>query len=232
MKMIYRTFQYDLKDLKITVPQVERVMGYKHGESQEPVSELISEILKELETDCRIKAEYRIFENIIFNDSIKTVEAGNVIFDIKKIIFGQIRKSESAAVFLCTSGKEPGLRSRSSMKGGDLLRGYVYDTVGSEIVEAAADLMQEALENEMIREGKKITNRFSPGYCGWDVTEQKKLFQLMPDNYCGISLNASSLMDPEKSVSGIIGIGEIVKRQQYKCNLCDMKDCIYRRTKA
>lgn len=229
--MIYKTFQYDFKDLNLTVLQIESVMGYKHGESEETISKLISEILNEIEPVCNIKAEYRIFENLQFNDTHKTVKTGNVVFDIKKIIFSQIKKSGSAAIFLCTAGEEPGTRSKKSMKEGDLLRGYIYDVVGSEIVEAAADIMQNTLENEMFNAGKKITNRFSPGYCGWDVAEQKKLFQLMPDNFCRIRLNLSSLMDPVKSVSGIIGIGENVKRNQYNCSFCDMKDCIYRKAK-
>lgn len=227
--MIHKTFQFDFRDLKLTVSQVERVMGYKQGESQEHISEIICSVLKELETVTGIRAEYRIFENIKFHITNKSVEAGKVAFNIRQVIFGQIKKSGSAAIFLCTAGKEPGVRSSKSMKEGDLLRGYVYDTIGSEIVEAAADLMQDSLEDEMIKAGKKITNRFSPGYCGWDVAEQKKLFQLMPDNYCGIRLTPSSLMDPVKSVSGIIGIGENVNRHPYTCSLCDMKDCIHRR---
>jgi len=36
-------------------------------------------------------------------------------------------------------------------------------------------------------------------------------------------------MDPEKSVSGIIGIGENVRFNPYTCGMCDMKDCIYRK---
>jgi len=230
--MIHKTFHYDFRDLKLSVAQVERVMGYKHGESQEPVSDLIAETLNEMEADTGIKSEYRIFENIKYHNTDKSVEAGKVMFNIKAIIFNQLKKSESAAIFLCTAGNGPGIRSRRSTKEGDLLRGYVYDTIGSEIVEAAADLMQEALEDEMINAGKKITNRFSPGYCGWEVAEQKKLFQLMHDNYCGIRLNSSSLMDPVKSVSGIIGIGEKVKKHPYPCSLCEMEDCIHRKLKS
>jgi len=71
--------------------------------------------------------------------------------------------------------------------------------------------MQGDLEKNMRDSGKKITNRYSPGYCGWDVTEQHKLFQLMPENYCGIKLTPSALMDPVKSISGIIGIGKMLK---------------------
>ena len=110
----------------------------------------------------------------------------------------------------------------------DLLRGYLYDVIGSEIVESTADLMQESLKTEMAARHTKITNRYSPGYCGWDVAEQHKLFQLIPDNFCGIRLTESALMDPVKSVSGMIGIGDNVRMNPYTCRLCDLKDCIYR----
>lgn len=69
----------------------------------------------------------------------------------------------------------------------------------------------------MASEGMVTTNRFNPGYCGWDVTEQHKLFSLMADNYCGIRLTESALMDPVKSGSGFIGIGKSVKRVPYTC---------------
>jgi hypothetical protein len=92
--------------------------------------------------------------------------------------------------------------------------------------------MQNDLEKSMASSGTKITNRFSPGYCGWDVSEQHKLFQLLPGTYCGIRLSASALMDPEKSISGMIGIGKNVRHLPYTCNLCDMKDCIYRNLRS
>ncbi|HLP74716.1 MAG TPA: vitamin B12 dependent-methionine synthase activation domain-containing protein, partial [Bacteroidales bacterium] len=109
------------------------------------------------------------------------------------------------------------------------LTGYIFDVAGSEIVEAATDLLQEDLRKSAEKEGLKITNRYSPGYCGWDVAEQHKLFTLLPGNYCGIKLTPSALMDPVKSVSGIIGIGKSVRNNPYTCKMCDMKDCIYRR---
>jgi hypothetical protein len=230
--MMHKTFQYDFKELKLNVLQIESVMGYKLGERHDTVSELISEVLKESEDMCNIKAEFRIFSDIRFNNSGKSVEINKLDFEIKKIVFNQIKRSDSVAVFLCTAGREIGIRSRKFMKEGDLLKGYVYDVVGSEIVEAAADLMQDELEKTMAVGGRKITNRFSPGYCGWDVVEQHKLFRLMPGNFCGIHLTPSALMDPVKSVSGFIGIGENVKRLPYTCSFCDMKDCLYRKKMA
>lgn len=221
-------FQFALSELNLNVSQIESVMGYKQGESQESISELISEVLKESEAICKIKAEYRIFPDIQFNDIDKTIEINHLVFQIKKVVYGQIKKSDSITVFLCTAGESIGIRSRKAMKEGDLLTGYIYDVIGSVIVESAADLMQNELEKIVISSGKKITNRYSPGYCGWDVAEQHKLFQLVTDNFCGIKLTESALMDPIKSVSGIIGIGGNVRFNPYTCNLCDIKNCIYR----
>ena len=162
-------------------------MGYKEGESHEPVAELTGKLLMEAESVCSIKAEYRIFPVAGFFDTEKSNSKYNgLVFNVRKIVYSQIKKSDSVAVFLCTAGPEIGNLSRNAMKDGDLLTGYIYDVIGSEVVEAAADLMQDNLLKEMASEGKKITNRYSPGYCGWDVAEQQKLFRLMQGNFCGI----------------------------------------------
>jgi len=92
--------------------------------------------------------------------------------------------------------------------------------------------MQEELRKEVAVRGMKITNRFSPGYCGWDVAEQHKLFTFFKDNFCGITLTDSALMNPVKSVSGVIGIGSNVRFSEYKCKLCGDKNCIYRNKKS
>jgi hypothetical protein len=227
--MINKTLQFDFKDLNLTVSQIENIIGFNEDDDREFVTDLIEELLKESEEISRIKAQYSIFHDVKFNNENKSVEIKNVVFDIKKIVFNQIKKSDSVAIFLCTAGEEIGIRSRKAMQERDMLRGYIYDVIGSEAVEATADLMQDDLEKAAKSIGLKITNRYSPGYCDWNVAEQHKLFELMPDNFCGIRLTDSALMDPEKSVSGIIGIGENVRFNPYTCGMCDMKDCIYRK---
>jgi hypothetical protein len=229
--MISSTFQYDFKDLKLNSSQIEAVLGYKEGEDREIVTSLIEEILTECHKICNIKAEFKVFGDIRFDNDTKSVEINKIRFQIKKIVFNQIKKSDSVAIFLCTAGDEIGIRSRKIMQERDFLKGYIYDVIGSEIVEAAADLMQTNLEKTIFDSRERITNRFSPGYCGWDVAEQHKLFQLIPDNYCGIHLTPSALMDPVKSISGIIGIGKNVKYNPYTCGICDMNDCVYRRVR-
>lgn len=207
-------------------------MGYMPGTAPEPVTILTGEVSEELRPLGDVRAEYRLLENVKFCPEDKTIEVEGVVFGVKPIIFRQIKDAEEVALFICTAGPEIGERSRRSMKEGDLLRGYVYDVIGSEVVENAVDRMQEELRMRMAAMGKGITNRFSPGYCSWDVAEQHKLFSFFRDNFCGITLTESALMNPVKSVSGIIGIGKDVRYAPYQCNLCEDKNCLYRNRKS
>jgi len=170
-----------------------------------------------------------MFRDVVFNKAEYSVAIDGINFGIEKIVFTQLKRSDSLAIFLCTAGHEIGRRSKSLMQERDFLKGYIYDIIGSEIVEAAADLMQDDMKNSIRGAGLAITNRYSPGYCGWNVADQHKLFQLMPSNHCGIELTESALMNPVKSVSGFIGIGEDVKWNPYSCRMCRQEDCVYRR---
>jgi hypothetical protein len=227
-----KIFQFDFKDLKLNVSQIENVIGFTEGDDREFVTDLIGDILVDSSKIANVRAQYCIFSHIWFDNENKSITINNTGFSIRNIVFSQIKKAESVALFLCTAGEEIGKRSRKAMHERDLLRGYIYDVIGSEIAEAAADLMQDDLERSAAESGLKITNRYSPGYCGWNVSEQHKLFSLIPYNYCGIRLTESALMDPVKSVSGIIGIGPNVKSNPYTCKMCDMKDCVYRKIKG
>ncbi|MFH1844938.1 MAG: vitamin B12 dependent-methionine synthase activation domain-containing protein, partial [bacterium] len=46
--------------------------------------------------------------------------------------------------------------------------------------------------------------RYSPGYCGWHVSGQRALFAALQPETIGITLRPSCLMEPLKSISGVI----------------------------
>jgi hypothetical protein len=45
--MLKTTFQFDFSDLKLNITLIEKVMGYKDGESHETISQLVGKVLKE-----------------------------------------------------------------------------------------------------------------------------------------------------------------------------------------
>ena len=49
--------------------------------------------------------------------------------------------------------------------------------------------------------------RYSPGYCGWHISGQRRLFAHLRPERIGITLHDSYLMEPLKSVSGVLIAG-------------------------
>lgn len=134
-----------------------------------------------------------------------------------RIICQQLNGSEAYALFIATAGVEYSSFLESQKRRGDILSTFIADALGSVVAERCADLMESHLQASIDKLSWHHTNRFSPGYCGWHVSEQQQLFPLFDGHTCGVTLTASSLMLPEKSVSGIIGLGSSVSRQGYLC---------------
>src|SRR5664280_1178772 len=154
--MVNSTYQFDFNDLNLKSSDIEAAMGYKEGEDRELVTGMIEEILKESGEISKIRAQFAIFNNVQFDDNSKSIGINKIRFQGKKIVYGQLKKSESVAIFLCTAGEEIGFRSRKAMQERDFLRGYIYDVVGSEIVELAADILQAEIELAALDSEKKL----------------------------------------------------------------------------
>ncbi|MCG8307894.1 MAG: hypothetical protein MI975_10930 [Cytophagales bacterium] len=226
--MELQEYSYRFDELEVSTAIIEKFMGYEPGHAPEPIPQLIEEVFAVAHDYCDIKGGYVMQDDIRIDRSERTLRINNTYFEIKKIISNQLRKMDNIALFACTAGPRIGAYSKELMHEGDLVKGYIADVVGSEIVESAMDKIQDDLEQKMEARGLHITDRYSPGYCGWSVGEQHKLFSFFPNDFCGITLTDSSLMEPIKSVSGVIGIGPNVRRKGYVCNMCDMVNCIYR----
>ena len=151
-------------------------------------------------------------------------------FEIGRIIERQLRGAEAYALFICTSGMEFEAFQQRLKQEGDMVRVFIADALGSVIAEKCADQMEQTLQENINKLGWKHTNRFSPGYCGWHVSQQQMLFPLFDGHTCGVRLTDSSLMVPIKSVSGIMGVGREVRKLDYTCGLCTFEKC-YKRKK-
>lgn len=123
-----------------------------------------------------------------------------------------MKDAESIALLICTAGERFMELSRQYNLEYDYLIAYIIDSFGSLVVEKMADYLQMQLQLEVGRRGLKITNRYSPGYCNWQLTDQKQLFELLSDNPCHILLTESMLMTPIKSISGIIGFAMLFRK--------------------
>lgn len=222
---------YLFSELGVDKTSIELFIGFEKENSPLPFPEIIEEVLEKAGDLPNIKGEYNIFKPVKLSSKNDQVLIHQTNLNIKEKIGTELMGISSAAIFLCTAGPEIQAWSKDLLKKGDPTTSYIIDVVGSEIAEAIAEKIHNELEYEMEEKGLSVTTRFSPGYCGWDMAEQHLIFSLFPDNFCNIRLTESALMDPIKSVSGIIGIGKNVRKRQYACNFCDRKDCIYRKSR-
>lgn len=223
--------RFRFSELAVKPDDIGVLLGFAPGEFPEPFGQYIDEVFQIAHNLDNICGSYVLYDKVSFDTEQNTTTLNDVIFRTGKIVTRQLRKSTSAAIFVCTAGHELESFSKQQIKSGNIPEGYIADIAGSVIVEAAMDKIQQKIAVEMESLGFGITNRYSPGYCGWNVAEQQKLFMLLPRGTCNISLSESSLMQPIKSVSGIVGIGKDVKTHPYTCQICDMKECIYRNRK-
>jgi hypothetical protein len=223
-----QTCQLKFDDLELDVSDLEDFIGFSSGFTPEPFIEIISEILNETNKLINPLGGYAVYDHVQVDTTNKQVIISDVIFKTRSVVTRQLDKATSIAVFACTAGAALSELAAEHNRKGNTIHAYMIDSLGSIAVERAMDIIQENLKTVMAERGLRITNRYSPGYCNWNIREQEKLFGLLPANFCGISLTESLLMKPIKSVSGVIGIGHEVTFDNYSCDLCKDKNCIYR----
>jgi hypothetical protein len=122
-----------------------------------------------------------------------------------------IRSADSLALFAVTIGEPVSERIMRLFGENDFPLGSALDAAAS----AGAELAAQALESyyaDLLKKNNGLDSsrgilRFSPGYCGWHISAQRKLFDRLNPGEIGISLRESFLMQPLKSISGVIVCG-------------------------
>ncbi len=226
-KGIKEQYLIKIKELNISIKDIEKVAHIDENMPSYDVF-LMNEI-EQLDKISNIEAGYVIMPGHVYKESI--IVDGK-LFNVGKKVAPFYKHMEYAATFVCTAGNEISDRAKQLNFQGQLIEGYLIDVLGSVLVEKAMDKLQKNLQKKMIKHGMNISNRYSPGYCNWDVKEQEQLFSFFPDDFCNVSLSDSCLMVPVKSVSGIIAIGENVRFQKHVCQNCKCVNCLYRNTKT
>jgi Vitamin B12 dependent methionine synthase, activation domain len=204
-----------------------RGLGYPAGTEASPrVVESAERIIAEAQTWLRPKGIFAVYA--IADLAPRALRIGGAT--IRGDVGDFLRGSRRVAVFMVTAGGEIKERAEAAARRGDAFGGLALDTAGSWAAEAAAEALTARLAAHL-EPGESFTLRYSPGYCGMALEEQKTLFRLAPAERVGITLLPSLLMQPLKSISGIIGMGpqELVGVHLSPCERCPQPGCHMRR---
>jgi hypothetical protein len=122
---------------------------------------------------------------------------------------GIVAGAERLALFTATVGRAVTARIRDLFARNEPALAAMLDSVAS----AAADRLPVLLGARYLAQaggseanGTRVL-AYSPGYCGWHVTGQRALFAFLQPEEIDVTLNASCLMEPLKSVSGVLVAG-------------------------
>lgn len=205
-----------------------RYLGYPAGAPPEPrVAVRLEQALDEVRGRVRPRGLYRRY-GVLRAEPHRLELAGGAVLQGRIGEF--LGEAEQAAVFLATAGPEIVEMAEAAMRSGDRLGGLAYHALGAALAEAVVERIVERLRSEL-RPGEALTLRYSPGYCGISLSDQRTLFGLIEASRIGVELLPSLIMRPVKSVSGLIGIGRAERVRAYgnPCDRCPLEDCRMRR---
>ena len=113
----------------------------------------------------------------------------------------------------------------------DMANAVVLQACAAAMLEEFCDEKQFEIGEELEKEGLYLRPRFSPGYGDFDIGFQKSFMQMLDcAKAIGLTMTESFMMTPTKSVTAVIGASRIKERCPIAgCEVCDKKECIYRR---
>ncbi len=216
-------------ETKISTPDVLRMMGYRGPAPVRPEFEILVErLLEETKPLLRPRGVYTVRRVERITDTELALENSP---PIRGPVAGFLQPARRVAVFVVTVGPDVEHLVSQRMDAGATLEGYALNAIGS----ASADLASEALAQQVFwreaRPDEALTPPFSPGYCGLPLEEQQTLFSIVDGSAIGVRLWPTMIMEPIKSVSGLLGIGdagEVVERG-VPCQWCELDTCKMRR---
>lgn len=220
-------YPVEISSLPLQPDDILKEMGYGKVQPGEELRLLVGTMLDEVKAIAAPTCVFRIGNGTVVPDKGMVHWEDTHTFTVGNVLSHLLDGSGQFALFTATAGRGFHQYQHSPAVAGDIMRSFVADVIGTCLVEAVGDRMERLLEQQIAP--LRHTNRFSPGYCGWKLTEQKQLFALLGGAPCGIALNDSCLMIPEKSISGIIGIGTRVNEKAYGCHYCTLETCYKRK---
>lgn len=203
-------------NLRIDHSEVARILsgGRKSGGLSEGILDRLNAAKDEARELIKPKAIYDIFD--------RKVLPQRECFD----------EAQKVALAICTIGSELPDLAKELMKAGRLVEGVLFDAIGSVAAEAVAGEINIIINQRAKYLSLQVTERFSPGYCDWDISDQRLFFDKLNAKQIGVALTDAFVMVPVKSICFAVNMGANVldSRWQNRCMYCNNKDCSHRRS--
>ena len=220
-----RTIQEGI-EIEMGEVDIHRHLGYEKERDPRPgVSSLVDSQIRKAYGFIKPAAHYTIKPITSVGNSKVSVDG--LLFTSRNLA-RTLSGCTQATIFVVTIGEALEKEIARLTKERLILKASVLDAVGSVAVEKVADWLENVIRSVAAANGDKVGWRYSPGYCDWDITQQRELFRGLDSKSIGVNLTDTCLMIPRKSISGIIGMGASCNTFS-ACRFCNRKNCPNRR---
>ena len=201
--------------------------GQKIKRLPKSISKRVRTATQKLNKLIKPSLHYRIVKSTVMDSAVVQLTE-TVQFTSAKLV-ETLKNAEKIVCFVGTIGTGVENEINRLLGKQKLADAYILDAMGSVAVENMIDRFQDLMENRFSAEDSTVTLRFSPGYCDWPVTQQKKLFNIFDPKQLRVELLDSCLMKPRKSISGVFGITPRESVSYNPCRDCPTRSCDSRR---
>lgn len=174
--------------------------------SDNELDALIDECIEEVKQISLFKVKYKIFH--LTHQPLKIKELDLLLESLDLEFY--LKNCDECLVIVCTLGLEIDKRIKY-YEHIDMAKAIVFDAVSNAYLEELCDEYQESLNLGI------HTFRFAPGYGDIPLSLNEKLSKILDISKLGMYMNHGGLFVPMKSMLGIIGIGDIVKKTCLSC---------------
>lgn len=212
--------------------EVLRYLGYPEGVTpNERIAGMLDDWIEQASRIAAPRAVYRVLPVVAKDRKSLRVETAGGFTEFRGAIGEFLGSSLSIAVFIATAGPQVERLASKLLREQDDLGAMVLNAVGAERAEAAEAVVLRQLRAMADPVGLAPTLPYSPGYCGMKLVEQRKLFSLFDTQWVGVTLTPDCLMQPIKSVSGLVGLGLAADVVTFgsPCDRCEHHNCNMRR---
>ncbi len=208
----------DQVPFEIHFDEIVSVLKLRQRNSQ--IEQMVRELIQAAAPLARPKAVYKV--SYLDHKNGDTVEIDGVRF-ASRVLRINLDPLNRVFPYIATCGRD---LEGVEVPGDDLLKRYCLDAIKMSALRAAITHVAQHIQKKY---AVGNLSRMNPGSLeDWPITQQKPLFSLFGDveKLVGVTLNASHLMQPLKSTSGIYFPAEITFES---CRLCPRGKCPGRR---
>jgi len=109
---------------------------------------------------------------------------------------------------------------------------FISDKLAAVILDSAGSVAIESYLDEICKDFKNTTGRFSCGYGDFPLSANKDISDILnAGKFIGLDVNSCYLLSPKKSVIAVIGVGNEESPMplcDHKCQICKHKECLYK----